>query len=116
MKFVKSAVFWIIALPLCLLAFLFGADNSDKVALTFLDASTSEESIYNWMVLSFFLGVLLTWLFNVWTNAGLRVSAIKARSQVKKTNQTLDKVRAEKGNQASIDKEMDPDLEVGTEI
>ena len=116
MKFFKSLIFWIVAVIVFLVSLLLAADNSEEVALTFLEYSTGKWPISWWVLASFVAGVVFTSLLNIWANSALRLSARKANSQVKKTNQTLDKVRAEKDSRLSNESKIDPELETGTNI
>ncbi|MEO2175873.1 MAG: LapA family protein [bacterium] len=116
MKFFKSLIFWVVAVILFFVALLLAADNSEEVALTFLEYSTPQWPISWWVLASFVAGVVFTSLLNIWSNSALRLVARKANSQVKKTNQTLDKVRAEKEIKRPTGSETGLELETGTEI
>ncbi len=115
-KFLKSLLFWAVAVILFFVALLLAADNSEEVALTFLEYATPQWPISWWVLASFVLGVVFTSLLNIWSNSALRLAARKANSQVKKTNQTLDKVRAEKQSKLLAGSEIDPELETAKEI
>ena len=95
MKFVKGLIFKVVAVTLFLLVLLAAADNSEVVALTFLEFRTPELPLFWWVLLAFVGGVAFSTLLNTWANANLRLEARKARSKVDKTNQTLDKALAE---------------------
>ena len=115
MKFLKNLIFWVVAVILFFMALLLAADNSEEVALTFLEYSTPQWPISWWVLASFVFGVVFTSLLNIWSNSALRLTARKANSQVKKTNQTLDKVRAEKDSKLLTGSEIEPALETETE-
>ncbi len=102
MKLVKSLIFKFIAVVVFFIALLAASDNSEKVALTFLEYSTPEWPISWWVLSAFVLGVAFATMLNTWANTRLRMAARKANSEVKKTNQTIDKVRADQGDEVEI--------------
>ena len=102
MKIIRSLTFRVIAAFVFLIALLAAVDNSEKVALSFLDASTPELPISAWVLISFLLGVVFASLLNAATNARLRLAARKANSEVRKTNQTIDKIRAEQIDETEL--------------
>jgi len=95
MKIIKGLIFKIIAVAVGLVALLVASENSEEVSLTFLKYSTPEWPISWWVLAAFLLGVATTWILNIWTNTSLRLAARKASSEVQKTNQTMDKARAD---------------------
>tara|TARA_R110002072_G_scaffold31735_2_gene97501 strand:- start:20488 stop:20814 length:327 start_codon:yes stop_codon:yes gene_type:complete len=95
MNLIKSLVFWFVAIVVFFVALLAGLDNSDSVALTFLDWSTPEAPVSAWVLAGFLLGIVLTAVFNFWSNTRLRLKARQANKQVAKINQSLDKAKAE---------------------
>lgn len=95
MKFVKTLLFWLVAIIVFFVALLAAVDNSAAVALTFMDWSTPEVPVSWWVLASFVLGVLFASLINIWTNTRLRLKTRQANKQVSKVNRDLDKARAE---------------------
>ena len=103
MKLIKSLVFKVVAVMVFLFALLAAADNSQKVALTFVDVSTPELSLFWWVLMAFVTGGVFSALINTWINASLRLAVRKANSEVNKTNQSIDQARAENGKETELD-------------
>ena len=102
MKFLKGLGFKLLVLLVIFIGLFFGTDNSEAVSIVFLEYETPAFPISGWVLVSFVLGVLFSSLINMWTNTGLRLAVRKANTQVQKTHQTLDKVRAEKIDNSEI--------------
>lgn len=101
MNFIKSLLFWLVAIIVFFVALLAAVDNSDAVALTFLDWSTPAVPVSWWVLAAFITGVVFTSMVNTWSNTRLRLKARQANKQVSKINQSLDKAKAESGSTAS---------------
>ncbi|MFT7140035.1 MAG: putative integral membrane protein [Sulfitobacter sp.] len=98
MNFIKSLLFWFVAIIVFFVALLAAVDNSDAVALTFLDWSTPAVPVSWWVLTAFIIGVVFTSMVNTWSNAQLRLKTRQANKQVTKINQSLDKAKAETGS------------------
>ena len=94
MKFLKGLAFKVLIVLVVFLGLFFGTDNSESVAIVFLQYSTPELPISGWVLGSFVLGVLFASIINTWTNTRLRLASRKANNQMLKVNQTIDQVNA----------------------
>jgi putative membrane protein len=98
MNFIKSLLFWFVAIIVFFVALLAAVDNSDAVALTFLDWSTPAVPVSWWVLAAFIIGVVFTLMVNTWSNTRLRLKARQANKQVSKINESLDKAKAGTGS------------------
>ena len=96
MKFLRNLVFKLVAVVLFFTVLLLASENSTEVALTFLEYSTPVWPISWWVLGAFLIGVIFASIINSWTNARLKLATRKVNTRIQKTNETLDKVKAEK--------------------
>ncbi|XOV89519.1 MAG: lipopolysaccharide assembly protein LapA domain-containing protein [Pseudomonadota bacterium] len=95
MAFLKKWLVRLLILVVFIAALLAAADNSAEVPLTFLDWQTPAWPVSWWVLSAFLLGTLFGVLLNFAANTRLRLDARKAKKDVRKTVQELDRVRAE---------------------
>jgi uncharacterized membrane protein YciS (DUF1049 family) len=95
MKFVKTVLVRAIALVLFFLALVAGSQNSDLVALQFLDWRSGEMALSYWLLIAFLLGVAVTAVYNLWANTRLRLAARRANKNVNRAERDIDKLKAE---------------------
>ena len=96
MKLFKSLIFKLVAAIVFILVVLVASENSEEVVLTFLDYESVAWPVSWWMMTAFLSGLIVTSLWNLWTNSALRLAVRKANKRSDQTNQALDQVRAEK--------------------
>lgn len=95
MKFTRKWLFRLVVLVVFLVALIAATDNSQEVALGFLDWRTPEWPLSWWVLTAFVLGVLFGMVVNFLTNAKLRMQARRANRAVAKTAKELDKAKAD---------------------
>lgn len=96
MGFIKKILFLFIALVAFLFALLAAADNSEQVALKFLEYETPVWPISWWITSAFVVGVVFGNLLNVVANTRLRMEARRERKTAQGRTQELDLVKAQK--------------------
>jgi len=96
MKLINSLIFKLVILLVVLIVLLAAVDNSQEVALRFLDYTTFELPLLGWVIIAFVLGVIFTSLVNMWANTKLKINVRSANNKVEQVRATLDDVRAEK--------------------
>jgi uncharacterized integral membrane protein len=89
--FVKKVLFLFIALVAFLVVLLASADNSEEVALRFLEYESPVWPISWWMISAFVVGVVFGNLLNVVSNTRLRIEARSERKIAQSRTQGLDK-------------------------
>ena len=94
MDFLKKTVFWITALIVFVVALLAAADNSDEVALKFLEYETPLWPISWWVLLAFVVGILFGNLLNFVSNTRLRMNARAANKTARNRTEEMDKLKA----------------------
>ena len=95
MAFIKKTLIILAAIVVFVAALLAGADNSDEVALQFLDFQTPVWPISWWMLTAFVLGVLFGTALNVISNTRLRINARNASREAQGRTRELDQARAQ---------------------
>ena len=95
MGFIKKTSFLFIALVAFLVALLASADNSEEVALRFLEYESSVWPISWWMISAFVVGVVFGNLLNVVSNTRLRIEARSERKIAQGRTQDLDKSKTQ---------------------
>lgn len=96
MKLFKSLIFKLVAVIVFVLVVLAASENSEEVVLSFLDYESVAWPVSWWMMVAFLSGLIVTSIWNLWTNSALRLAVRKANKRSSQTNQVLDQVRAEK--------------------
>lgn len=94
MNAVKKTLFVLVALIAAVVALLAAADNSDEVALRFLEFESPVWPISWWMLTAFVIGVLFGTALNLWSNTRLRMDVRKANKTAAGRTRELDQVRA----------------------
>ena len=97
MTFIRKTLFLIVAPIVFVVALLAAADNSDEVALRFLDHESHAWPISWWMLIAFLLGVLVGALLNLAANLRLRMDVRRAGKVADDRGRELDRVRAGTG-------------------
>ncbi len=95
MDLIKKTLFWTVALIVFVIALLAAADNSEEVALKFLDYETPVWPISWWVLLAFVVGVLFGNLLNFVSNTRLRMNARAANKTAQSRTQEMDKLKAQ---------------------
>ncbi len=95
MNLIKKTLFIIIALTAAIIALLAAADNSDEVALKFLEYESPVWPISGWMLTAFVIGVFFGTLLNFVSNTRLRMDVRRANKTAAGRTRELDQVRAE---------------------
>lgn len=96
MTFIRKILFFLIAGFAFVVALLAGADNSDEVALRFLEWQSMTLPVSAWILMTFVIGVLFGSALNLFTNTRLRMDARAAKKTVATRTRELDQVRAVK--------------------
>lgn len=94
MVFLKRMLFAIVALIVFVVALLAAADNSNEVALKFLEYETPVWPISWWVLLAFVLGTLFGNLLNIVANTRLRMNVRAANKVTANTTKALDIAKA----------------------
>ena len=94
MVFLKKMLFVIVAVIVFAVALLAAADNSNEVALKFLEYETPVWPISWWVLLAFVLGTLFGNMLNVVSNTRLRMNVRSANKVAAKTTKELDIAKA----------------------
>ncbi len=95
MNFIKRTLFILLALVAFLVALLAAADNSDEVALKFLDFQSPVWPISWWMLTAFVIGVLFGTVLNLIANSRLRLNARRANKKAEVRTKALDQLKAD---------------------
>ena len=95
MGFVKKVLFLFIALVAFLVVLLASADNSEEVALRFLEYESPVWPISWWMISAFVVGVVFGNLLNVVSNTRLRMESRRERKIAQGRTRDLDKEKAQ---------------------
>lgn len=94
MNFIKRTVFILVALVAAAVALLAAADNSDEVALKFLEWQSPVWPISWWILTAFVIGVLFGTVLNLVSNTRLRMDVRKANKTAAGRTRELDQVKA----------------------
>ncbi len=94
MAFLKKWLFIFVMLAVFIVALLAAADNSEEVALKFMDFETPVWPISWWILTAFVIGVLFGNLLNVVSNTRLRMNARRANKMAAARTQELDRMNA----------------------
>jgi len=94
MNFIKRTVFILVALVAAAVALLAAADNSDEVALKFLEWQSPVWPISWWILSAFVIGVLFGTALNLVSNTRLRIDVRKANKTAAGRTKELDQVKA----------------------
>ncbi len=81
-------------LVIFVLALLAASDNSEAVALRFMDWETPQWPVSWWVLAAFVLGTLFGLLLNVVSNARLRMNIRSANQAISRHARDLDAARA----------------------
>ena len=95
MAFIKKTIFVFLALILFIVALLAAADNSDEVALKFLEYETPVWPISWWILSAFVFGVLFGNLLNFVSNARLKMDIRQANKTAAVRTKELDEAKAQ---------------------
>ena len=95
MTFIRKVLFFVLLLFLFVIALLAAADNSDAVALKFLDWRSPVWPVSWWMLLAFVIGVLFGMALNFYSNTLLRLDARHANKAALGRTMQLERTRAE---------------------
>jgi uncharacterized integral membrane protein len=95
MNFIRKSIFFFVALLVFVIAMLAAADNSEEVALKFLDFQSPVWPISWWMLLAFVVGVGFGTVLNLVSNTKLRMEARTARKTAEGRTKELDKANAQ---------------------
>jgi putative membrane protein len=68
-------------------------DNSSLVALTFLTYATPQWPIAWWILIAFLVGILFGYLMSLGSNVRSKVTALKSRRELEKTNTRLEQLQ-----------------------
>lgn len=68
-------------------------DNSSLVALTFLSYATPQWPVAWWILIAFLIGILLGYLMSLGGNVRSKVTAMKSRRDLEKTNTRLEQMQ-----------------------
>ena len=94
MALIKKILFTFIALIVFVIALLAAADNSEEVALKFLEYETPIWPISWWVLIAFVLGTLFGNLLNIVANTKLRLNARAASKTAASRTREMDKLKA----------------------
>jgi uncharacterized integral membrane protein len=94
MNFIKRTVFILVAFVAAAVALLAAADNSDEVALKFLEWESPVWPISWWILTAFVVGVLFGTALNLVSNTRLRMNVRKANKTAAGRTRELDQVKA----------------------
>ncbi|MBO6556964.1 MAG: LapA family protein [Pseudomonadales bacterium] len=94
MNFIKRTFLMLIALIAAVVALLAAADNSDEVALKFLDYQSPVWPISWWILTAFVIGVLFGTVLNLVSNTRLRMDVRKANKTAAGRTKELDQAKA----------------------
>lgn len=97
MGYLKKALFLLVAIVLFVVTLLAAADNSNEVALQFLDWQTFVWPISWWMLLAFVVGVAFGTVLNLVSNTRLRLDVRKANKSAAVHAKELDQTKAHVG-------------------
>lgn len=97
MGYLKKALFLLVAIVLFVVVLLAAADNSNEVALQFLDWQTWVWPISWWMLLAFIAGVAFGTVLNLVSNTRLRLDVRKANKSAAGHARALDQTKAHIG-------------------
>ena len=90
MKLISALIFKLLILLVILIVLLAAMDNSQEVALKFLDYTTFKLPLLGWVISAFVVGVIVTSLVNIWANTKLKLKIRSANNKVAQTNAALD--------------------------
>ena len=94
MTFLRKTLFFVLAVFLFVVAMLAAVDNSDEVALRFLEWQSPVWPISGWMLMAFVMGVMFGTLLNFYSNTRLRLNARSATREAESRTRELDQARA----------------------
>lgn len=97
MKKVKKVLLVLFLLLVFLLVLIGASDNSSAVSLVFLDYGTPELPIAWWILLAFAAGTLLGWVMSLGGTVRSRVTTMKVKKELSKSNAALEKVQNNNG-------------------
>jgi len=95
MKLINSLIFKLTVLLVIIIVLLAAVDNSQDVALKFLDFSTFELPLLGWVIIAFVSGIICASVVNMWTNTRLKLKIRSANKQVNQANDALDEARGQ---------------------
>lgn len=94
MDLLKKTLFWIVAIIVFVVALLAAADNSEEVAIKFLDYETPVWPVSWWVLVAFVAGTLFGNLLNFVSNTRLRMNARAANKTAQSRTLEMDKMKA----------------------
>ena len=94
MSAIKKLLTWILVLIVAAIALLAAADNSEAVALKFLDWESTALPVSWWMLAAFIIGVLFGLVLNLVSNTRLRLNARRANKEAAGRTRELDQMKA----------------------
>ncbi len=90
MTFIKKWLLRALLLLVFILVLLAASENSQAVALVFLDFSSPQWPVSWWMLVAFVIGLGFGLLLNTLTNTRLRLDARRAKKVVEESRRALD--------------------------
>ena len=93
MIFIRKALFSILLIVLFVIALLAAADNSDIVAIRFLDWQSPLWPVSWWMLVAFGIGILFGMALNFYSNTLLWLDTRQANQVAVDRNRQLDQLR-----------------------
>ena len=94
MALIKKIFFTFTVIIVFVIALLAAADNSEEVALKFLEYETPIWPISWWVLVAFVLGTLFGNLLNIVANTKLRLNARAASKTAESRTREMDKLKA----------------------
>ena len=94
-NFIRKALFSVLLLFLFIIALLASVDNSDPVALKFLNWQSPLWPVSLWILMAFVVGVLLGIALNFCSNMVLRLEARHSGKILADLTSRLDEIKAE---------------------
>ena len=91
---IKRWLFRLLILVVFLVVLLAASDNSEAVALAFLDYQTPEWPLSWWVLSAFVLGVMFGLLLSMVGTTRLKLDKRRAEKAVARSNRDLDRLKA----------------------
>lgn len=101
MRLLKGIVALAFALLLLLIGILLTVNNQQLVSVDLVFVTLPEASLARWLILSFMLGAIFSFLLGVVAIFALRTQLRQSRHRVRTTERELDKLRTARLNQPS---------------
>ena len=101
MRLLKGVVALVGAVMLLLAGVLLTVNNQQQVGIDLVFVSLPEASLARWLIISFMLGALFSFLLGVVAIFALRAQLRQSRRRVRNSERELDKLRTAHLNQTS---------------